>query len=442
MVRRMTLVQASLCCLVVVAICAMAQDAPSPKHVIILVGDGFGFNHIDAASFYQFGKTRRQVYERFPVRCAMSTFSHGKGYDPAHHWATFDNPRHGATDSAAAATAMACGIKTYDSAVGVNTEKQPVRNILEAAHSRGMRTGVVTSVQWSHATPAGFVAHKENRGMYEEIAREMVYESRADVIMGAGHPLFDNSGNFLPAPGTYKYVGGVTTWEELRTGKAGNDLDGDGVPDPWSLIETKEQFLALANGPAPRRVLGTAQVAETLQANRAGESKVPFDVPRLAAVPSLADMVLAALNVLDDDPDGFVLMVEGGAIDWASHGNNTVRMIEEVIDFNLAIEAVVEWVEQHGSWDDALVIVTADHETGYLTGPNADPTWPPLRNNGFGTLPGLEWHSGGHTNSLVPFFANGTAAQRFNERATGKDPVYGRYLDNTDIALVIFDLLE
>ena len=85
--------------------------------------------------------------------------------------------------------------------------------------------------------------------------------------------------------------------------------------------------------------------------------------------------------------------------------------------------------------------MTADHETGHLTGPGSDPEYKPLVNNGQGKVPGCEWHSGGHTNALVPF-ARGAGGERFVLRATKQDPVRGAYLDNTDLAGVVFELMR
>jgi alkaline phosphatase len=151
--------------------------------------------------------------------------------------------------------------------------------------------------------------------------------------------------------------------------------------------------------------------------------------------------------VLDGDPDGFFLMIEGGAVDWACHGNNSNRLIEEQVDFNEAVEAVCDWVEANGGWSQTLVIVTADHECGYLTGPGSGPgarsggaTWQPLVDNGAGNMPGMQWNSGGHTNSLVPFYARGRGSRRFYLQRLGWDRVRGLYIDNTAIAQTIFRL--
>ncbi len=131
-------------------------------------------------------------------------------------------------------------------------------------------------------------------------------------------------------------------------------------------------------------------------------------------------------------------MVEGGAVDWASHLNESGRMIEEAIDFERSVEAVVAWVNENSNWGETLLIVTSDHETGYLTGPGSNPTWEPIVNNGAGNLPGMEWHSGDHTNSLVVLSAKGDAARMFSRYADGHDPVRGRYLDNTEVARLVF----
>lgn len=453
----------SLLALAVACAAGFAQEATAPhaRNIILFIGDGCGFNHLVAAGLYQYGELGRHAQDRFPIQFAVSTFSaDGEGYNPSRAWTDFGYVMQGATDSAAAATALATGIKTRNGAIGVGPEGERLETILERAEALGKATGVVTSVPVSHATPAGFVAHIGSRGEYAEIARQMLLSSAADVIMGAGHPLYDNSGQPRTPSDMARacqYVGGEEVWRAILEGKAGGDADGDGRPDPWRLVETLDQFQALMEGPTPPRVLGLARVAETLQQRRpctvdanhdgaidAQDLKLspPDAVPRNPGLPDLTTMTRGALNVLDDDPDGFFLMVEGGAIDWAAHDNAAGRMIEEVRDFTDAIAAAVAWVEAHSNWRDTLLIVTADHETGYLMGPNSDPTWEPLVNNGAGNMPGLEWHSTGHTNMLVGLSAIGEAAVRLEAYADQFDPCYGRYVDNTEIAKVMFEALR
>ena len=426
---------------------AFAKPKKTPaKNIIIMIGDGLGFNHLEAASYYEYGKDAQQIFNRFPFKYAMSTYEaydegdlcYGLGYDPDLAWSDFDYVNWCYTDSAAAATAMSTGVKTHGGGIGVDLDDQPLVHALELAEQKGKATGVVTSVQLSHATPAGFVAHNVSRNNYEQIGQEMIYDSAVDVIMGCGHPFYDAYGSPTVTP-EFKYVGGELTWWDLVAGTAGGDADGDGVDDPWVLIDERAEFQALINGPTPKRVIGTAGILHTLQVYRSGDMFAdPYVEPFIETVPTLEEMTKAALNILDDDPDRLFLLVEGGAIDWAGHFNLSGRMIEEQIDFENAVEAVVTWVKKKSNWGETLLIVTSDHETGYLNGPGSNPTWEPIVNNGAMNLPGMEWHSPNHTNSLVPLFAKGSAAGMLHHYADKYDPVRGPYIDNTELSMVIF----
>jgi alkaline phosphatase len=465
----------------------MAESVP--KNIILMISDGCGYNQINSASLYQYGKTGSQVYERFPIKLWVSTYSardrkvsepYKEGYDPEKAWSWFNYVESGATDSAAAATAMATGFKTYNGGIGVDANKNPIMNVSELAKKLGKSTGVVTNVQFSHATPACFIAHNSGRGKYDQIAQEMILDSRADVIMGCGNPLFNNDGKLISDNRNYSFVGGELVWNGLVNGQTEYDLDkdgvienyvedcdGDGFRDQWKLIQNLSEFRSLMKGDTPKRIIGVPQVFETLQCKRSsildrdGNGKIEakdaaivddiYKDPINPNVPSLQEMVSGALNVLDNNKDGFFLMVEGGTVDWMA-GSNYPRMIEEEIEFNGAVEAVVRWVKTKSNWNETLIIVTGDHETGYLTGPNSGPdkddpndsikpVWNPLVNNGKGKLPGFEWNgSGGHTNSLVPIFSNGVGSWLFWKYADETDPVRGPYIDNTEIAKVIFDL--
>jgi alkaline phosphatase len=366
------------------------------------------------------------------------------GYDPDRAWSVFDYVMAPcATDSASAATAMSTGVKTKNGYIGVDASGAPQRHLMQEAEARGKSTGVVTSVQLSHATPAGFVAHNISRNNYAAIANEMIFESGTDVIMGAGNPGYDDSG--APATKDPKYVGGASTWAALNAGMAGNDADGDGDLDAWTLIQTRAAIRAMAEGDTPARVIGVPQVYSTLQQARAGDGRAdPFVVPLTPSVPTLAEMSRAALNVLDNDPDGFVMMIEGGAVDWAGHANQSGRLIEEQAAFDLAVDAVLAWVEANSNWGETLLIVTGDHETGYLTGPidSTNPTWTAVVNNGAGELPGMTWNFGDHTNQLIPFFAKGDDGRWFTKAADHSDPGWGAYIDNTDIGKVVMQLLQ
>jgi len=420
------------------------------KNVILMISDGCGANQILATDYFTTGKAGSQIYESFPVKLNVSTFSYGEigkddnlagVYNPDTAWSDFDQMTQHPTDSAAAATAMSTGIKTYNTAIGVNEDLQPLRNITQSFEALGRSTGVVTSVEFSSATPAAFIAHNKKRDHYAEIANEMILESATDVIMGTGNPFYDDNGQHreMVSVEEYQYVGGRSTWDGLVAGAVGNDANGDGDIEVWQLIQTKDEFTALQFGATPERVIGVPQVYTTLQEARSGEKNpTAFGAAFLKSVPDLSVMVKGALNVLDDNQAGFFLMIEGGAVDWASADNHSGRLIEEQAAFNAAAAVVCNWVEQNSSWDETLVIVTADHETGYLSGQKG--IFSNVMNNGRWKIPTMVWNSRSHTNQLVPLFAKGPGAELFRQLADEKDPKQGAYLDNTEIFRGILDL--
>ena len=436
----------------VVLLISSTLHAQFAKNVILMVADGSGFNSYNATSYYQYGATGAQPYEQpgwsryacstYPLNTSTTpTGSPNQNlsliYTPAKAWnglGAYNWLQTSYTDSAAAATALSSGVKTYNSAINWTNTNHPLtgQTIAERAKAAGRSVGTVSTVQWSHATPAALGgAHNISRDNYAAIANEMLNAPYLDVIMGAGHPSFDDNGQ--PAAGTAQYVGGTTTWNQLQNGTH---------PAGWSLVETKAGFEALTSGPTPNKVVGTAQVATTLQEERSGASPtdLPYSDPRNANVPTLGTMTKAALNVLDNNPDGLFLHVEGGAVDWANHDNVPGRMVEELSEFNAAVQDVVDWVGAHSSWDETLLIVTADHETGLLWGPNSNTTaFTDLVNNGAGSMPGLRYNASGHSNSLVPLFARGAGSDLFASLVDGYDATaaahwgVGNYVDNTDV---------
>ncbi|MEJ2545041.1 MAG: alkaline phosphatase [Calditrichaceae bacterium] len=424
----------------------------SAQNIIVFISDGCGYNHIEATSIYQYGEKNKQVYNKFPVQYAMSTYSQNNPhYDPEKAWDIFKYVLFKPTDSAASGTALATGVKTFSGKVGVDTNNIILENAVEHFEALGKSTGVVTSVQFSHATPACFVTHDTSRSNYSDIASRMLTESAIDLIMGCGHPYYDKYGA-LADSFNYRYVGGEELWKKLIRGKLGNDADGDSNPDIWEFIDDRADFQAFMVGPTPARVIGVPESRYTLQIDRAGnDSADAFVVPFNENVPTLVEMTKAALNILDNNENGFFLMVEGGAVDWAGHDNLSGRMIEEEIDFNKSVEAAIEWVKDNSSWDETTIIITADHETGYLTGPGSNDTtkvqkgpdiWKPLINNGKGKMPGMEWYSNHHTNSLVPFFAKGQYAEKFRKYANKKDPVRGAYIDNANVGQFLLSITD
>jgi len=457
---------------VVIFINSSFAQIQKPKNVIIMIGDGMGENQIKAATYYQRGEDNSQAFHKFPVKLYVSTYAAKAGlkgedsdldwsigYNTKEAWGDYSWIQKQYTCSGASGTAIACGEKTYNGAIGMDVNKQPIENLSEVAKRLNKSAGVVTSVMLSHATPAVFVAHNEHRNNYSEIAKEMLLDSKVDVIIGAGHPYYNHDGERLPQAKTFKYVGDSLIWVGLTKNstkfivdgkkKTVADIDGDNIPDAWYFVENKQDFEKIARGEfIPKRLLGVAQVAETFQQRRRttddksyfeGKGQAMEDayvVPFNKIVPDLATVSLAALNTLKQNKQGFFLMIEGGAIDWACHGNQKGRLIEETIDFFVAIDSVIAWIERNSSWDETLLIITADHETGYLTGIDQDKTKPldkPIKNNGKGKMPDMQFNSTSHTNALVPFFAKGAGADLFNLLADEIDQKKGKYLQNSEV---------
>jgi alkaline phosphatase len=435
-----------------------ATSAPEgPKNVILLIGDGMGYNHLDNMNAYENGEVYWQVdrggdnkvkpwggnstpTEGFQAwdQVSMETAWYEQDpYDTQAAWGDFEQVKDNPTDSAAAGTAMATGHKTYNAGIGVDYNENVVENVSERAHELGKSAGVVSSVPFSHATPAAFSSHNTSRNDYEGIAAEQVNSEYMDVVMGAGHPYY-NDDHQPTETGDFSYIS-EESFEQLRNGES-----------DFTYIEENADFEALTTGDTPDQVFGIPQVGSTLQQNRTDDAT-------LNDVVDLPTMTEGALNVLDNNDEGFFLMVEGGAIDWTGHANQTERNIEETIDFSNSIDSVVNWVEQNSSWDETLVIVTADHETGYLSGANyeldADGNqipvegstdyvlgdWGPMEPTEAGSAPTQDWFSDNHTTMLVPYFVKGAGADTLLGYATGHDLVRGNYLSNVDMANWLLD---
>lgn len=446
---------------------AIAQgSAPAKaKNVILLISDGAGINTWHAASYYRHGALGHEVYDDFDVKLFASTYPLNTSNVPTRtmdksvtfdadkiwskdkvdstfqgslgkypgYFAGYEYLRADFTDSAAAATALASGHKTYNNAINWSNDDKKLKHIGEYAVENGKALGVITSVQWSHATPAGFLAHNVSRNEYAAIGKEIVESGLATVVMGSGHPAYDENGKSMTPKDdkAYRYVGGKAVWDRLVAGKT-----------DYKHIETKADFVALADGKLnmgnKTKLVGTVQNHATLQFNRAGVAAGEL----LDNQPDLATMTRGALNLIAKNPNGFMLMVEGGAVDWAAHANNLPRLIEEQIDFNHAVEAAVAWVEKNSSWDETLVIVTTDHGNGLLQGPDSNnDAFSDIVNQGAGALPLVRWHTDTHTRELVPVYAKGAGADFLRSvakpnkgLATYNVPEESQqFVDNTDI---------
>ncbi|RNC65607.1 MAG: alkaline phosphatase [Desulfuromonadales bacterium] len=461
----------------------LAFAAGQAKNVILMISDGQGFNTLKATEYYKGGKA---VYESFDVKYGMNTSSAGRRgnytgqpYSPASMATSFVYAKSGATDSASAATAMFTGVKNYDNEVNYTTDNKALTTFFEKAAKAGKSIGAVSSVDWTHATPVSVFGHNIARGNYGQMAKEAIYGSNPNannanydagnyngnlkVVMAPGNPWYDNNAALRTTP-NYGLIGEQKHWDDLVAGVNG-----------WNLITTQAQFNAMMTGDTPDKVFGMPQAYDTLQYNRTGlgglnSKKAPYADALNSGVPTLATMAKAALNVLDNNPNGFAVMIEGGAIDWANHADLTGRMIEEQTDFNDAVQAVVDYLDagtNGNTWDNTLLIVTADHECGHLWGDGrvAGSTffdvngngvfdhgvdYAHVKNNGTGNLPETWYHSTSHTNALVPLFAKGANSDLFANQVIGTEPnlkgIYNldsnwdgknTYIDNTGVFQVM-----
>jgi alkaline phosphatase len=167
--------------------------------------------------------------------------------------------------------------------------------------------------------------------------------------------------------------------------------------------------------------------------------------PLIPNVPSLFDMTRAAINKLDDNEKGFYLSVEGGACDWAMHGNSMARMIEEHIDFNNAVQAVIDYLDagtNGNTWGNTMLIVTSDHDHN-IYGPDSDEiAFQDVSDEGKGELPGHIWHDNSHGNQLVPAWVRGPNKNIFKKMVDGDDMVHGDYIDQVDLGYVMKESLK
>ena len=284
------------------------SQAEPVKNIILLIGDGMGYEHIRLGSYVEYGNDSGMFMQRPEFfQGNVSTRSADEQI----------------TDSAASATAIATGYKTNNGMLGMLPNGTSVQTILEMSESNGKQTGLVTSTFFYHATPAAFASHKQDRNAYQQIIPDIL-DSGADVIMGGGFH--------------------ISTYPQLI------GLDNLKQENNYTQISQKAELSNLDNS---TKYLGTF-----------GSGHLPYEadinVNTDIRLHQLAD---AALNRLSSSQEGFFLMIEGGRIDHAGHEKNYTRDALEVIEFDRTIKLVYDWVKDN---PDTLVLITADHETGGL----------------------------------------------------------------------------
>lgn len=280
-----------------------AGDLDRPRNVVLMIADGFG---PASATLGLAAKGEPLAFDSVLVGSVETSATDSR-----------------VTDSAAGATAYACGLKTYNGAIAVDTLRQPCRTLLEAAEARGMATGLVATSRITHATPAAFAAHVESRSEEAEIARQLA-ASGADLLIGGGRGFFPDS---------------------LRSAMAA---------DGWAVATDRAGYDALDALPAAA-LLADSHLAYEIDRDETDQ-------------PSLAEMTRTALDLLAASPDardtGFFLMIEGSRIDHAGHANDPAAHLGDILAYDAAVAEALAWAAEDGN---TLVVSTADHETGGMT---------------------------------------------------------------------------
>jgi alkaline phosphatase len=309
------------------------------RNIILMIGDGMGVSQIYAGMTANKGDLNIAGIKHI-------------GF---HKTNSYDNYT---TDSAAGGTAISSGLKTRNGMIGMGPDSVELRSILEIAEDHGLFTGLVSTSSITHATPASFLAHQVNRGMYEEIARDFI-DTELEVIIGGGRKHFvdrKDGRNLL------------------------NEFRSKGYKVFTGLTEATECEL-------PKMIVLTADVHNP-----------PYTEGRGDMLPNATSK---AIQILKKNPEGFFLMVEGSQIDWGGHDNDIDYITNEVIDFDNAVKKALDFA---ASDEETLVIVTADHECGGLGLNNGDFETGHI-DAGFTTV--------GHTGVMVPVFAYGPGSEEF-----------------------------
>ncbi|HPS91214.1 MAG TPA: alkaline phosphatase [Methanothrix sp.] len=314
-----------------------AGNSESTKNVILLIGDGMGFPQLTLA---RIEKSNENLSEYASVNLSMDGMEQ-TGYVSTNSANSF------VTDSAPAATAMATGEKTNNGVLSEDKTAIPKKRdgnnlttILELAEKDGLSTGLITTTRITHATPAAFYAHVDNRDNESEIASQLL-KSGTDVILGGGQQYFVGRNHTDPA-------GKMGGRDDDR------DLLADFASQGYSLVFNRtglEKLDAAKTG----RILGLFS-----------SSHMQYELDRISSEdkqPSLSSMTRKAIEILSRNPKGFFLMVEGGRIDHAGHERNLSKISSDTLAFDEAVKSALDFASKK---NDTLVIVTADHECGGL----------------------------------------------------------------------------
>lgn len=291
---------------------AFAQTAP--KNVIYMIGDGMGPAFTTAYRYYKDDPTTKEI-----ETTVFDTMLKGMAH-------TYPDDHTYVTDSAAGATALSSGHKSYNGAIAVDTAKKPVKTMLEIAKEQGMTTALVATSQINHATPASFAAHNKSRRNYDDIANDYIDNKIAgklpvDLMLGGGTQYFIRDDRNLV--------------DEFK--QAGYQY-GDDIKNLGQITQVPAIGLYAPKG-------------------------LPFALDENPT--RLKQLTAKAFDLLDGQNDkGFFVMIEGSQIDWCGHANDIACAMAEMDDFAKSIETAKAYVDNN---PDTILVITADHSTGGLT---------------------------------------------------------------------------
>ena len=308
------------------------------KNIIFMIGDGMGLEQLSTA--WIVNNRHLNITDNFPYVGLQWTYSASKLV----------------TDSAAAGTALATGSKTNNGMIATSPDGQPLETLSEYAKSKGKKTGTSVVCRVCDATPAVFSTHHETRDSLYDITAQFV-DSELDFLFG----------------------GGLRWWENRPDGR---DLTAEVEAKGYTFVKDVESLMAVEEGPVIA-LTSYMELPAALDRNGAHQASV-----------------IKALELLDNK-NGFFLMVEGSCIDDWCHANKVGYAVEEILDFDRTVGAVLEWAARDG---ETLVIVTADHSTGGMTllgGKVAEQSV------------AVNYANTGHNGVALPVYAWGPGAEKF-----------------------------